>query len=62
MDAQTTLKVESIAKSYGGKKVLHDASLSIDGGKVVGIEGENGAGKSRLLKILSDLLKPDRIH
>ena len=42
------LEVEKLSAYYGMAQSLHDVSLSVDEGKVVGIVGPNGAGKSTL--------------
>jgi ABC-type sugar transport system ATPase subunit len=47
------LEAISISKSYGGVHALKDASLYVRPGEVVGIMGDNGAGKSTMVKILS---------
>lgn len=52
------LKVESIHKNYGKKLILNNLSFSISPGEIVGLVGENGAGKSSLLKLLATLEKP----
>lgn len=54
------LKVEHIDKSYGEKAVLRDVSFSVARGEKIGIIGQNGIGKSTLLKILADSLPADR--
>ncbi|MEL5895003.1 ATP-binding cassette domain-containing protein [Bacteroides sp. GD17] len=56
------LQVENISFSYrkGKKEVLHDFSLSLEGGRVYGLLGKNGAGKSTLLYLMSGLLTPKR--
>ena len=46
-------------KSFGGVRALHDASFAADFGEVHALVGENGAGKSTMIKILSGVLKPD---
>ncbi len=46
------LKVSNIAKSFGKKKVLKDVSFKMKSGSLWGIVGENGSGKSSLLKII----------
>lgn len=47
------LTSEHIVKTYGGKEVLHDLSLTLEEGKIYGLIGRNGAGKTTLLSILS---------
>ncbi len=54
------LEVKGIRASYDGVPALHDISLHIDEGEIVGIIGSNGAGKSTILKAISGLLRPDR--
>ena len=41
-----TLKAQHLAKSYKGRQVVRDVSLSIDSGQIVGLLGPNGAGKT----------------
>ncbi len=53
------LDIQHLSKSYGGAKVLNDASFTLQAGEAVGIIGDNGAGKSTLLKCLSGATKPD---
>ncbi|MER5690081.1 ABC transporter ATP-binding protein [Streptomyces sp. NPDC002596] len=53
------LTVEHVAKSYGSRTVLRDASLRAGPGQLVGVVGENGAGKTTLLRILSGDLRAD---
>lgn len=50
------LEIENLTKKYSTKNVLDDISLNIDSGKIVGLLGPNGCGKTTLLKILSGLL------
>ncbi len=45
-------------RKYTEKVALHDATLQLEGGKIVGLVGANGAGKTTLLKILSGLIYP----
>ena len=53
------LEVRSIAKSYDGRAVLHDVSLSVSRGEVVGLLGPNGAGKTTCFYSVMGLVKPD---
>ncbi len=52
------LKCININKSYGSKKVLKDVNLTIPRGKIIGLLGKNGTGKSTLIKLINDLLTP----
>ena len=53
------LEVHSIAKSYDKRTVLHDVSLSVSRGEVVGLLGPNGAGKTTCFYSVMGLVKPD---
>ncbi len=48
-----------IYKSFPNRTVLEDVNLAINHGEVVALIGENGVGKTTLLKILRGALKPD---
>lgn len=54
------LKVNDICKSYDDKEVIRDFSLEIHRGDKIGIIGNNGRGKTTLLKILAGVLPPDQ--
>ena len=53
------LDVRSIAKAYDGRAVLHDVSLTVSRGEVVGLLGPNGAGKTTSFYSVMGLVKPD---
>jgi ABC-type sugar transport system ATPase subunit len=53
------LALVGASKNFGHVQALHSAHLSVSCGQVLGIVGDNGAGKSTMLKILSGLYKPD---
>ena len=53
------LDVRSIAKAYEGRAVLHDVSLTVSRGEVVGLLGPNGAGKTTCFYSVMGLVKPD---
>src|SRR5690606_19133700 len=53
------LKVEGISKGFPGVQALRDVHLSVSAGEVLVLVGENGAGKSSLMKILSGIYTKD---
>ena len=53
------VELQHIVKSLDGQIVLSDINLSMDAGKVYGLVGDNGAGKSVLVKLLSGIYPPD---
>jgi lipopolysaccharide export system ATP-binding protein len=61
-EAQQTvdgLEVRSIAKAYDRRAVLHDVSLDVRRGEVVGLLGPNGAGKTTCFYSVMGLVQPD---
>jgi ABC-2 type transport system ATP-binding protein len=52
------LETDRLGKKYGRRWALHDTSLAIPEGKVVGLVGPNGAGKTTLLHLAVGLLAP----
>jgi lipopolysaccharide export system ATP-binding protein len=55
-----TLTVRKLAKSYKGRQVVKDASLSVRSGQIVGLLGPNGAGKTTSFYMIIGLIKADR--
>lgn len=53
------LEVKEISKSFGAVKALQEASLYVDAGEVLALVGDNGAGKSTMIKTLSGVQLPD---
>lgn len=53
------LEVRGLSKSFPGVKALDDVSLRLSGGEVLAVIGENGAGKSSLMKILAGVQTAD---
>jgi ABC-2 type transport system ATP-binding protein len=47
-----------LSKSFGHRRVLHDITLEVRGGSILGLVGRNGAGKTTLLKVLAALITP----
>ncbi len=53
------VRMEDISKSYGAIKALDGVSLELRAGEVLGLFGDNGAGKSTISKVLSGAVIPD---
>jgi len=52
----TLLALRGVSAWYGSAQVVHDATLSVDGGEVVALIGRNGAGKTSLLRAVMGLM------
>ena len=50
------VKVENLHFSYGAKKVLNISSAEFEHGKIYGIVGKNGAGKTTFFKVLTNII------
>ena len=57
--ASPVLRCVGITKFFGGVRALAGVSIDLFAGQIVGLVGDNGAGKSTFIKILSGLLQPD---
>lgn len=53
------LMCKNLSKSYGSHRVLEGINMSIPSGKIIGLLGPNGCGKSTFLKLVTGLLTPD---
>lgn len=54
------IEIKNITKSYDERKILDDVSINFEEGKIYGIIGQNGSGKSVLLKVMSGFITPDQ--
>jgi len=54
------LSVFNLGKSYGGRAVVQDVSLSLRRGEAVGLLGPNGAGKTTVFYMITGLVRPDK--
>ncbi|MBQ4464162.1 MAG: ATP-binding cassette domain-containing protein, partial [Eubacterium sp.] len=52
------LQADSLSKSYGQWPALKNVNLTLETGRVVGLLGPNGSGKTTFLKIIAGLLTP----
>ncbi len=53
------LVIEGLSKSFGEKQLFHDLSLTVTGGEHIAIVGDNGTGKSTLVKLIMSEETPD---
>lgn len=54
------IEVQNLSFSYKGNPVLKDVSFKVDKGDFVGVIGPNGSGKSTLVKLLLNILTPEK--
>ncbi|MFK5913271.1 MAG: LPS export ABC transporter ATP-binding protein [Woeseiaceae bacterium] len=59
-DAPKILKAENLCKSYKGRSVVHNVSMTINSGEVVGLLGPNGAGKTTSFYMVAGLVNADK--
>ena len=53
------LEVKNLTKFFGIKKVVDNVSFSVENGKILGVLGKNGAGKSTTFRMILNILEPD---
>ena len=58
MSNMKILEINNLNKSFDNKEILKDINLSIQSGKIIGLLGKNGVGKTTLIKLINDLLTP----
>src|SRR3954451_24514616 len=58
-DTRPAIEATDVNRSFGGVQALRAAAFSAQFGEVHALVGENGAGKSTMIKILSGVLRPD---
>jgi branched-chain amino acid transport system ATP-binding protein len=56
------IKVESLSKSFGALRAVHELSLAAQPGRITSIIGPNGAGKSTAFNLIAGTLRPDSGH
>jgi len=52
-------RVKKISKSFGGDVAINNCTFEIPEGKIVGLVGPNGGGKTTILNIISGITSPD---
>ncbi len=59
MATEPLLSVEHVSLSFGGLRVLHDVSFTVEPGRITSIVGPNGAGKTSLFNVIGGFYRPD---
>jgi branched-chain amino acid transport system ATP-binding protein len=57
MTGQPVLSIEQVGLQIGGARILHDVSLSVAEGEMLGVIGPNGAGKTTLFNVISGVIQ-----
>ncbi len=55
-----TLRVDHVAKSFATTQAVKDVSFTVQAGEIFALLGPNGAGKTTTIRMILDILKPDR--
>ena len=58
----TQLSLVGVSKIFGNTKVVNNVSVKVEPGKVHVLLGENGAGKSTVIKMMSGIYQPGEGH
>ena len=53
------IETHGLSKSFGGRGGIHKLTMSVPAGAVFALLGDNGAGKSTTIKLLTGLIPPD---
>ena len=58
MSTSSLLRLEHVQKNYGKTEALSGVNLDIQPGRIVGLLGPNGSGKTTIIKLINGLLQP----
>lgn len=59
---EAAIVIDNLYKSFGKEEILHGISREFEAGKIHGIVGNNGSGKTVLMKCICGFLRPDQGH
>jgi ABC-2 type transport system ATP-binding protein len=62
VSSETLVALADVTKRYARRVVVHQLSLRLRAGEVMGLVGSNGSGKTTTLRMLAGILKPDKGH
>lgn len=62
LGVQPLLEVQHLSKAFGPVQALTDFSMSVNAGEVVALAGDNGAGKTTVIKTISGVFQPTSGH
>lgn len=54
------IRLENISKAYQQKTIIHDVSFELKPGVITGILGPNGAGKTTLIRVINQIITPEK--
>lgn len=54
------IQLENISKAYQQKTIIHDVNLELKKGAITGLLGPNGAGKTTLIRIINQIITPEK--
>ena len=56
----TSIKIDNVTKTIKNNTVLENINITLKSGVIIGLRGENGSGKTMLMRLISGLIKPTK--
>lgn len=56
----TTIRIESVSKKIKGVTIINDVSMTLYSGRVIGLRGVNGSGKTMMMRLIAGLILPTK--